>query len=245
MKIGLLLVSLVFLLIFPVWASVPGLELINAPTATVLPRGEFQIGLRLYPQGGTLIRGLMGLVEGLTVGVAYGGVRIIDYQPPEWNPDVEFMLRFRIVQETQYIPAISLGYDGQGLGGYDSARNRYDITSRGIYLVASKFIDLFGPTRVHFGINSSGEPSAYTGQSKNASAFIGMDRYLNPRLVLVMEYDDLLNEEDRFFNLGFRWIFASEISLELDFENLFSNPQHFYYSQGPSRILRINYWGRF
>lgn len=245
MRKGLLLVGMVLILIVPAWANPPNWELVNAPNAAILPRGEFQIGLRLYPEGGTLVRAVLGLVDGVMVGVAYGGVGVIDYEPPVWNPDVGFMFRFRITQETQYLPAISLGYDGQGLGGYDSTRQRYYITAKGIYLVASKFIDVFGPTRIHFGLNNSGEPSVLPGQRKNISAFLGMDRYLNPKLSLAMEYDDLLSEEERFFNLRFCWTFAPEISLELSFENLFSNPKNPFYTNGPSRILKINYIGHF
>ncbi len=84
--------------------------LIDIPTAGTLQRGYFDMGVRIYPNGGGLGFTNIGLSNRFTVGLAFGGEGVISNASPNWNPRIGFSLKFRLIDESMYIPAISVGY---------------------------------------------------------------------------------------------------------------------------------------
>jgi hypothetical protein len=120
---------------------------IDKPTAQMLPRGAFDLDFRTFPQGGVQAALNIGLASRFTVGIAYGGAGILSENTPEWNPRIEFLFRYQIMEGDYYspYPSLAIGYSSLGYGLFvksDSAagyvEDRYLVKSPGFYFALSK-----------------------------------------------------------------------------------------------------------
>lgn len=210
--------------------------LIDVPTAGMLPRGAFDIDFRTFPAGGVQVSLGIGLANEFSVGIAFGGARILTDQSPEWNPKLEFKIRYRLVDETESFPALALGYSSLGYGLFEKKdstigyyEDRYLVKSPGFYISLSKNYNIYlTPVGWHGGISYSFENEIDT----DPDFFIGMDISLSYDMVFMAEYDFAINDNKRAgnfglgrgsLNLGLAWYITSEISLELDFRDLLLN----------------------
>ncbi|MEE8417301.1 MAG: hypothetical protein V3S06_01415, partial [candidate division Zixibacteria bacterium] len=125
---------------------VPRAELrwtINTPTAGMLPRGSFNFDMRTFPAGGIQSSLEIGLADRFSVGLGYGASEVLTDVDPDWNPKLEFLLRYRLHEESEGIPAIAVGYSSLGYGAYDSFKDRYAVKSPGFYVAFSKNLKLY------------------------------------------------------------------------------------------------------
>jgi hypothetical protein len=203
--------------------------LVDSPTAGIMPRGTYAVDLRMEPEGGLLAGVSVGLMSRLFLGVSYGGQGIVGHGTPDWNPRVEFHIRYRLLDETGITPALALGFDSQGYGPY--REDRYRIKSKGFYGVLSKAFQTFAgiTTSLHAGGNYSLE---IAGDDKIPSLFCGLQQSINPEIEVVAEYETAWNDDTQrpefgqghgYANAGVRWFFADRLSFQVDFRNLSGN----------------------
>lgn len=210
--------------------------LIDIPTAGMLPRGAFDIDLRTFPSGGVQVSLGIGLADEFSVGIAFGGARILTDKSPEWNPKLEFKIRYRLVEETESFPALALGYSSLGFGLFEKKdstigyyEDRYLVKSPGFYISLSKNYNIYlTPIGWHGGISYSFENEI----DADPNFFMGVDVSLGYNMAFLAEYDFAINDNKRagifglgrgYLNLGLSWYITSEISLELDFRDLLLN----------------------
>ncbi len=236
------------LMIFPClsWAQQSEIEtqdLVECPTAGLLPRGSFALDLRMFSEGGLLAGVDVGLTDSFLVGLCFGGTQIIGNQPVIWNPTVGVAVRIRLFDEGQLYPAVAVGFDSQGFGKYHKELKRYTTKSKGFYLALSKGYSFLGTCGLHAGVNYSLEKGD---EDKDLSGYFGLDKHLGPDLVMVAEYDlagndngeNALSSGGGYLNAGLRWTFASRLNLELDVKDLLRNAKG---STKPNRELRVVY----
>jgi len=232
------------------WGNIQPRKLIDTPTAGLLPRGSFDFDIKIYPGGGVINYIDIGLMNRFMLGVSYGGAKLISEEKPIWNPRPEISAKIRLISETYALPAIALGYDGQGMGPYYDADSlkRYQIKSRGFYAVASKNY-LFGalPIGFHFGMNYSTEGKD---QDKTISLFMGTDVRFNESLAALLEYDLGTNDNKStalgkgrgYLNLGFQWTFSDQLALELDLRNVLQNTKDVSQIGREFRIIYVEFF---
>lgn len=238
--------------------DLPPRWLVDLPTAGTLPRGYYDIGFRIYPGGGSIVNTDIGLSNRLTIGISYGGDKILSNETPIWNPSIEFNLKFRLIDELEYFPGVSIGFASQGNGTYISSFERYTFKSRGFYAVASRSFYFYQWTAGwHFGINYSQENNF--DKENDLNFFGGFDATFKYNLALIAEYDLALNDDrsmlpDRvnsniyggkgrgYFNIGIKWLFTDNLELEAIVKDLFINRRD---SEAITREIRINYIDRF
>ena len=223
-------------------------RLIESPTAGLLPRGSFGIDFRVYDENGILGAVEIGLFNRAMVGFSVGGQHITGNGDVQWNPRVEFSARVRVLEEGQSAPAVAVGFNSQGYGGYDRDLKRYISKSKGIYAVLSKnFGSSMGEMGFHCGVNRSLEDGD---GDKDFSGFVGLDKQIGKEFALLVEYDFALNDnEDNslgsgrgLLNAGVRWMVSTQLLLEFDLRNIFRNGQH---TPNPDREIRIVYYEKF
>lgn len=206
-------------------------ELVDIPTAGTLPHKSVGIDLRLYPRGGVLAAGDIGILNRLTFSVFYGGENVIGDGKINWNPQIGVELRARIIDESLVLPAIAVGFSTQGWEGYQKALKRYTIKARGFYLVASRNYQLLGNLGFHGGINKSLENDD---KDKDPDVFLGMDKQLYSGVELLIDYDFGFNDNGTYsigeghgyLNVGVRWAVTQAYYFEIDFKNLTKNRPH-------------------
>jgi hypothetical protein len=230
--------------------DVPPRVLIDVPTAGTLPRGYFDIGIRLYNDGGAIGSNNIGLSNRLMIGISYGGEQVISNHTPNWNPTIEFSLKFRLVDELQYFPAIAIGYSSQGDGAWNNENKRYTFKSRGFYAVASRSFYFYQWTAGwHGGINYSRENTV--DHDKKLNLFGGFDATFKYNLAYLAEYDFALNDTKSayfggkgrgYLNMAVKWLFTENLEIELIAKDMLVNRHE---ASTISREMRITYIDRF
>ena len=72
----------------------------------------------------------------LSIGLSFGGEGIIGDGKVDWYPRVEAAVRYRFIEESTALPALTLGYETQGYGRF--AGDRYQVKSKGVFFALSK-----------------------------------------------------------------------------------------------------------
>ncbi len=227
-------------------------QLVDLPTAGTLPRGNYQIGLRLYSDGGAMGNTDIGLSSRFQLGISFGGTQIVSDREPNWNPHMGFSLKFRIIDELEYFPAISIGYTDQGYGVFNAKYNRYTFKSRGFYAVASHNFYFYKWTSGwHGGINYSREDEG--DGDHDFDLFAGFDATFNYNMALLLEYDAGLNDDrgERpdisgkgrgYLNTSIKWLFAQNLELEVLIKDLLVNRRE---AKTVTREVRMMYIDHF
>ncbi|MEW6750393.1 MAG: hypothetical protein AB1505_05380 [Candidatus Latescibacterota bacterium] len=209
-----------------VWAA-EGAELtrlVDSPTAGLISKGRIGCHMRLFPEGGVMAEVAAGALRRLTIGVSYGGERVIGDRKIDWFPRLEAAVRYRAVEEGQRWPALVIGYETQGFGPF--TRERYQVKSKGLFLAMSKnYLSALGQFGVHAGANLSREDVDGDG---DPSGWVGVDKEVNGDLQLVGEYDLALNDnadgpsglDEGYLNAGVRWTVAPPLAIGVYLKNL-------------------------
>jgi hypothetical protein len=213
-------------------------KLVDAHTAGILGRGEYDFECRIYPAadsslGAGLTVGIdVGITNRLTIGLSYGGEGIVGrgknvrfHYLPGW------LIKYRIIEERMHFPGIALGYDHQGHGGIaDNSKfgyKGYIFQSPGFFISLSKNYLLF--SRIQFGIHGMANYSMENYKEVRwPNCIAGLDIGINEELSMVFEYDFGFNILDRspgvqplyarpsegYLNAGIRWAFSPSFYIE-------------------------------
>ncbi len=205
-------------------------QLIDMPTAGILERGNVGLTTELLPFGTLIAKIEAGIFENISFGISYGGTNIIGSGKPDWYPfppGVNF--RFRLMDETVLVPALTLGFDTQGKGEYFKDEKRFAIKAPGIFAAASKNFAMLGYLSLHGTINYS------VLEDKDGDNFvnlmIGVEKTLGRSFSVMMEYNLAFNDNstDQFgdgkgyLNLGIRWSIANGVTAGFDLRDLLDN----------------------
>ncbi len=223
-------------------------QLIEGPTAGLLPRGSFGVDFRFYEGNGLLTSMAVGLFDRAMLGISFGGQNVIGNHDIQWNPRLEFAARVRIIDENQSMPGIAIGYDSQGYGAYDEGLSRYASKSKGLYGVLSKnYRSPLGQIGVHAGMNRSFEDGD---EDNDLSGFAGIDKQFGKDFVILAEYDFALNDNEHnslgsgkgYMNAAVRWSISNQFTLEFDVKHIFQDGER---NSNPDRELRLVYFEQF
>ncbi len=127
----LLLTAYCLLFTFPLYGG----YFIDSPSPEAIYSGNWEMGIRVGPDGGLLARLSSVPFDGLSIGLSYGGNNILGYNTPKFYKNPGIALRVLIFEETHYIPKIILGFDSQG---YDYDGEKFETRAKGIYALAGK-----------------------------------------------------------------------------------------------------------
>ncbi len=237
--------------------DVPPRWLADMPTAGTLPRAYYSIAVQIYPNGGAIGYTDIGLSNRLMMGISYSGEGIISNQDPNWAPRLEFNLKFRLIDEVEYLPGVSVGFSSQGHGAWNDEFDRYTYKSRGFYGVVSRSFYFYQWTAGwHAGINYSLEDDV--DDESDLNFFLGFDATFKYNLALLLEWDAALNDDRSrlpngdtydfagkgrgYLNLCVKWLFTENLELEAMFKDLLENRRE---TDLFSRELRLTYIDRF
>jgi len=222
--------------------------IIDTPTAGMLPRGSFDLDFRTFAGGGMQTSLGIGLMSRFSIGLGYGASRVFTDTMPDWNPRLEFLLKYKLLDQSTGLPAIAVGYSSQGYGRFDEDHGRFQVKSPGFYMVFSKDFDIYtSPAGLHWGINYSFENDI----DDDPSAFLGFNTDLGDDMLFLAEYDFALNDNKRdipygrgrgFLNMGVAWYLTDRLSLELDLKNLMRNRNDADAIDREARLVYVEYF---
>ena len=223
-----------------------GLEprfLVDVPTAGMLDKGTFALDVDFYQEGGVLFGMSAGILERLSFGISYGGMRLIGAESPVMNDIPGVNLRIRIIEENMAFPAIVIGFDSQGKDGYIKGQDRYRIKSPGLFAVASKNYLLLGYFSLHGGVNYSFERAD---GDRDINLFIGAEKTIGPIISVVAEYNFGLNDNSGsaigkgrgYVNAGLKVSIGNGLTLGVNMKDIIKNGRDISVA---NRTVRLEY----
>lgn len=211
-------------------ASAPVIDLIDVPTAEVMDRYGYDASFRFYSGGGMLTKTSFGVFPRLNVGFGldaegFIGNEAVDLNKPTLN------VRFRFFDGQRNLPALALGYDGQGLF-YDDDADKYHQREKGLYLAGSGEV-VVPDLSLHGGIN------IYDFKEDHLYGFVGLRYLYIDRLGFTLEWDNIRVTRDSRLNAGMEFWVTPSFAVEFAGRDL-TGP-----GRDSERIVRLTYSGGF
>lgn len=217
--------------------------IIDAPTAGLLKRGAFSFESNFFQDGGVMFGLYAGALDRLTFGVSYGGVGVIGKNKVNGQKLPGVMVKYRLFDESESMPAIAFGFDSQGKETYIDSLERFTIKSRGIFVAASKNYSFLGYLSFHGGVNWSMEKKD---GDKDMNVFLGIEKSVGSEISLLAEYDFAFNDNHGlaygqgkgYLNAGIRWSLSDGLALGFDLKNVVKNQNNVSFA---NRTLKVEY----
>lgn len=208
-------------------------EIIDIPTANVIDHRGYLTTFKFFGDGSTMACASFGIYN-LNVGFNWQweyllGSQSVDYLPPT------IILKLKVFQGGQKLPAISLGYDGQGYY-YDKKNKDYTQKEKGVYITATKNI-LLDEFEWSFGFN------IFDFASDKVFTFTGFSYLIENKISLLLELDSIHQDENfknTRLNSGIRIFLNPQIGIDFFGRDL-KPPK----DRKTERILRIRYESKF
>lgn len=216
----------------------PDTDLIDVPTAGILDYQGFSSRTRFFSSGGVLEWGSFGVFQRLNIGASLNIDKLVGTASPVQLTRPDLQVKLRLYDGDRVIPAVAMGFDGQGTL-YNRPAKNWNQRQRGLYFVGSQEVVLAG-LQVHGGLNISDFDSNAVFGSMAA------DYNVQDKILIMAEWDNVQDFYDSRFNAGLR-IFVTQ-AFRLDFAvrgigqgGEFANGV----SRGAERIVQFKYTGNF
>ncbi len=250
-----IILATAFMVTIPAFAQAPEaaqrepLRVIDMPTAGLNHRSEFNTDLRVYPEGGIQLHMGIGLFRRTMFGLSYGGTNVVGRGKITGNKQPGVLVKYRIWEETEPLPAFALGYDNQGSGRWSDSLSRYEYKAPGLFIAASKNFK-FGTDR-NFGIHATVNwNSVETNDDRGLTGSLGADISLNEELIALVEYNAALDDNKKnngqfvslgrgkgYLNLGLRWA-INKIYIQFECKDVLGNRNGI---SSPDRSVALSY----
>lgn len=247
------IILLFILILFPIFAQgTAGVTskyeprlIIDMPTAGVIEKRAVGITLDLMPDGVVITKMEVGVFENFSFGISYGASNLIGNGAPGWYKLPGINARMRLINETDFTPALTLGFDSQGKGAYFDGNDRYEYKSPGFFAAVSKNYQFLGYLSFHAGVNYSLERGD---NDKDLNLYFGAEKTIGSQVSILAEYNVAINDNSGlsigdgkgYLSMGLRWSVGSGFTLGMNFRNLLDNNKRFTTSFA-DRALVIEY----
>jgi hypothetical protein len=216
----------------------PETSVIDAPTAAVLDYGGYSSQTRFYSGGGLLEYVSFGVYHRLNLGASLsingliGNDTTVRARPPE------VQVKYRIYDGDRYLPALGVGYDGQGFD-YSPTEKIYQDRQRGFYVVATEELGVPG-LQAHPSFNISDF------NSNSIFGSIPLSYNIRDKATILLEWDNLSNFGNSRINSGLRVFLTPK--LQADFAVRRIGQGGFFADgspRGPERVVQLKYSSSF
>lgn len=207
--------------------------IIDMPNAGVLKEKHISMSALAYTDGGIMLDFNMAFFRNFNVSLSYGASRIIGSGTPVGQKYPGISLKYRVIDEEEKLPAIAIGVSTQGRGNwiktYEGKKlNRFETLSPGVYIAASKnFNWALGDVSFHGGLGYSFEPEA---DKRLPNIWLGVEQNIGGEFSLVSELNLMIDSRESklssdvpLFNLGVKWSASDELTLQLQFRDVFNS----------------------
>ena len=193
--------------------------LVDQPDLYVPGHGVYGMQLRFGPTGEILANAHLGLFNRLSLGLSYGASNLIGSGNPDFYTQPGIQARLMAVEQSDYFPAVIIGFDNQGYGPYD---HRYLIMSKGIYSQVGKIFEYPGLSiSSNLGLNYCFESNG------RFDMFAGLKFQFGVSTQVMVEYspnfNDDMDENKGYLNIGFNYIFYEDVFFQFALRDLLEN----------------------
>jgi hypothetical protein len=240
-------------------------KLIDMPTAGALLKAQYSLDFKFFADGGLSTAVGVGITNRFSIGVAYELMRIIGQRGIRGQAFPGGFVKYRLMEESYYLPGLALGFDSQGSGVFYRKSDgdyypRFYFKSKGFFAALSKsYLFLGQPLGLHYEINYSAVDNqaeseghnAEGGSNRSVNMGLGLDKSFNDELSTMVEYDLALDDNHThnpfkgYLNACVRWSIVKNFAIELDFKDILENKVIAGATQDMNREVRIVYIDKF
>lgn len=212
-----------------------GIEVIDTPTAEVVDHYGYNVGFRFGQDGNLQAKTTFGVLPRLNLGFGLDGEKIIGTENSRLNkPTIN--VRFRVFDGKGFVPALALGYDGQGYV-YNKDLGEYEQREKGFYLATTS--EIFVPNMfLNLGVNR-----ITFDQGNMTRTFAGWSYMYQQTIGLLAEYDSITEYSERRISGGLRYFVTPEFTVDFAGRNIREHPWTDH--RVTERIVRLCYTGSF
>ncbi len=202
--------------------------IVEMPTAGVIPKGTFSFDMLLFTKGGMMAELSAAPFENFNMGISYSGTNIIGAGKVKWQGIPGIHLRYRIIDEKKFFPAILIGVLTQGRGEYYKDKERFTTMSPGVFAAMSKnYRWALGTIALHGGVNYSFEPAP---KNRAPNVYFGLEHSLGDAAALNLEYNMNIDDSDNNFtkskgllNAAIRLNISAGWTIEIQVRDMLAN----------------------
>jgi hypothetical protein len=205
--------------------------IVDMPTAGVLPVKTLSGYGMFFSSGGLFLAFDIAVIKNVNIGLSYSGINLLgegDVILQKWPG---FDIRWRIIDEKKFMPAILVGVSNQGRGKYYKEYKRFQTMAPGVYGAVSKsFTWALGYFALHGGINYSWEqpsgqyvPNLWLGFEHSVGHRVSIHLEFNPNLADTKE--DVMSNR-LLLNAEIRWSVFRGVTLEFIMHDLFNHTKN-------------------
>lgn len=210
-------------------------EVIDTPTADVVDHYGYNVSFRFAKEGSLQTKTLFGVFPRLNLGFGLDAERVIGTEDARMNkPTIN--VKFRLFDGKKALPALALGYDGQGYR-WNKVTDEYDQREKGLYLVATK--EVFVPAlHLNLGVNCFDFD-----RGNSTRGFVGMSYVYERTIGVMLEWDHATEYDERRINFGAKYFVTPVFTVDIAGRNTpeFAGSE----SRETERIVRLSYTGSF
>jgi hypothetical protein len=207
------------------------IECIDSPTAGIHDYGAYNINFRMFTGGSVLSRMNFGVFKIVNLGFGWEMNQLVGNQNITVAPPA-LSIKIRPYPGGLFLPALALGYDGQG-SYFNSDAGEFGQKARGVYIVLTRELLIPG-----FELSTGANMNDF--KNDTVYGFASLNINLENVFIIMAEYDNIHYAPENRLNGGFRFALTEDLSVDVAGRDLSGS--------GPlakERIIRINYTGRF
>lgn len=221
-------------------------EIVDMPTAGVLPKSDYAVDMLHYENGGLAFSMNYGLWRNFNIGGSLSIANLVGSQDVLVQNVPSIIIKYRFINETLEIPAFAVGISTRGAGNYNNSSNRFEIASPGIFLALSKsFLWDLGYLALHAGVNYSFEN---TSEDFFVNSYAGLEQAIGKRFAINLEYNSGAFEWEAgrtrgrgFLHSSLRYSLGYGFTVQMQFRDLLNN---FKNSRSVTRYFGIEWIGK-
>lgn len=213
----------------PLFAAEPT-YVIDTPTTGMLDYGAYNLNFRLFSDGGILTRLDFGVFKVVNLGFGWEVSKVIGADNVVVGPPT-LSLRIRPFSGDMTLPAVVIGYDGQG-SFYDRDNSEFLQKERGIFLA-------FGREIIFPGLNVTAGVNMNDFKKSDVFGFLNVDAEVNDKFAFLAEYDSINYLPDSRLSLGVRFFVTRDLNVDLAARDIGAA------GRTAERIIRVAYVGKF
>lgn len=242
------------------------IRLVDQPTAGAYAKGQYGLGFNFFDKVGIAYSFGLGITDRFSIGIGHQLMGVIGSGKILVQNIPGVLVKYRLIEETYYLPGFAAGFESQGSGDYykkDDEVNypRFQFKSKGFYGSISKsYLFLGQPLGFHALVNYStvdnqaeGEDATVDNKPSNrmVNFSLGIDKSFNEELSVLAEYDLALDDNhsrsinEGYLNAAVRWMIFPSFTLEVALKDILVNKELPFSTDAALREIRIFYTNKF
>lgn len=211
------------------------IQVIDIPTADVVDHYGYNVNFRFGSEGALQTKTAFGIFPRLNMGFGLDAERVLGSRDARMNRPT-LNVKFRLFDGTDVLPALAIGYDGQGYV-WSKAIDEYEQREKGLYAVLSREI-ITPDLMLHLGANH------FDFEHGNSTrGFVGLAYTIEQIVGLMAEWDHATEFKERRVNFGLKYYVTPVFTVDAIGRNIPKAPRSD--SRETERIVRLSYTGSF